>query len=140
MSRAKLLQTIYSANREQVLEVLGWTNEQYYDFMLDMGMHYMADVLGMTIGDLKGGGKERMYWLWWVNHWNIHDCDIFLPSAYSVPDPVVLYKNIHNPKFLICHPSAVIMEAQYDTVINKMNKKSQKHTQDARNAKRQSST
>lgn len=139
MSRAKLLQTIYSANKQRVLEILGWTEEAYYDLILDMGMKYMSEVLGMPDAQCMSLSKRRMYWLWWINHWNIRDADIFLPVAFRLPDPAMTYHNIHQPNFMIGHPSAAVMEADYDNAIQKMNKASQKHTQNARNTKRQRS-
>lgn len=66
------VKTIQQANRAKVIRILGISEEQYWDKMLDAGTAYLTDILkvGDCLVDIMGAD---LYWKWWLNHWQKWD-------------------------------------------------------------------
>ena len=124
MSNVALLKEQYQENKEKIMELLQWTEMQYMDFQIDMGLEYMRNVLGMDDWSADYMMRSRKFWNWWRNLWNVHDANVFL-MAYEQIEPERWeweYKNSHCASFLDKHPSRVIMEDTYALMIESVNK------------------
>lgn len=109
--------------REEVLDILGWSAEQYHDFVIDMAMEYVADVLGFDDRwTVEGLMSTKGFWRWWRNQWAMIDEQVFLPAAFSQPDHELTYKNVHSPWFLKAHPTMAVFEDSYDKMIVELNR------------------
>lgn len=79
MSKLKQAVTIQAVTRMQVLKLLGLTDQQYGEYVMEHGMAYLRLHLGDNLMG-KSLAETALFWGWWRNHWHSVDME-FVAAA-----------------------------------------------------------
>ncbi|QEM13448.1 hypothetical protein [Mucilaginibacter rubeus] len=74
MNKIKQAVTIQAVTREKVMKLLGLTEEQYGEYVIDHGLAYLRLHLGDNLM-AKSLPQTALFWGWWRNHWHTVDMD-----------------------------------------------------------------
>lgn len=113
----------YAANRERILQILGWDILEYTTLQYETGLQYLQNYLQMDEATARTFESNRRWWDWWVNQWNLRDAQIFLPAAdaYRQNKARTMYKRVHSIAYLDgFYPHAAIMEQSYNDMTRKL--------------------
>lgn len=116
-----------SNTRQAILTMLGWSEEQLFDFQHSMGKAYLQALIPRCPDVIDALVQNRIYWNWWRNEWLRRDRDFLKDlQATEQPHPGViaeLYRTLHSPEFLAgsISPHAAILEESYATMIGNFN-------------------
>lgn len=72
MSQLKEMVTLQSVTRAKVLRLIGITEPQYWDLLIDQGHGYLTNNHGDNVM-YKALSESAMFWAWWRNHWHQQD-------------------------------------------------------------------
>jgi len=102
------------ANKQQVCRLLGWDELQYASFQEEQGIEYVKGIVGSDEWGASHLLKSKLFWKWWINHWNNRDQE-FLTYAAASPASLreVMYKSLNNAEGFEFYPHRVIMEQSY---------------------------
>lgn len=57
----------------QVMEVLGWSEERWCNYVFDCGMMYLAAHLDGDQAEVQRVAETKAFWSWWRMHWMTRD-------------------------------------------------------------------
>ena len=105
--------------RQEVCSLLGWTEEEYYDFQIDEGLIYLRLYLNNDQWGVELVMKCRQFWSWWRNQWHIRDCEFLAGMNEDCPvvyrQCVALYQDHNDANVLrkAITPNGVILQDTY---------------------------
>jgi len=117
-------QTGIEGYKAQVCRILKWTELQYAEFQQETGIKYLR----LYIPDDQAGAdmliRSRIYWQWWINHWQYRDASFLLATVETLPveDRRFLYKAVHEPEDLLSkfYPGKVVLDESYAEMIGRL--------------------
>ena len=120
------IQKLRNEERAQMLEVLqelGWSEEHYGNFKLDMGIAYLENYLDGDRYMIDAFKASRAFWNWWRLQWISRERDYLdsregLGRAYECE----VYCEVHSPAFLLndLEPSGAVMEDAYAVMVGEV--------------------
>lgn len=98
MTQAEQRQQDAAVAGKQVQQLLGWSLQQYHQFMYDMGLEFLEQYFPNDPwwrSQLEG---NSMFWAWWRNLWLLRE-ELFLKHAADIlwADRIDEYRRLHNP-------------------------------------------
>lgn len=112
--------------QQQVIKLLGWTEQQYSNYVFETGFaylnHYLPDESHYIITCMT---RSMVFWNWWKLQWHFRD-QVFTESYYKLMrlDCVEdIYHDLHDAKTLASsiYPNGVALEESYAIMINELN-------------------
>lgn len=95
--------TIDNQLREQVQQLLGWSEEQYGQFVYDCGLAYMQYIAGEYPAVYSQIIRSEKFWNWWKRHWEQREKEYLERIDGDMPayiQPEEIYKEMHDPRTL----------------------------------------
>jgi hypothetical protein len=124
MSHVKHVITLQSVTREKVIRLLGITELDYGNYLMEQANAYLEEQLGgLEMG--KELAVNALFWKWWKNHW--HDIDMdFLDACkhMSIKERNIYYRMVHDRSAFDYTPQRAIL---IDALKNKEYPKTIKH-------------
>lgn len=56
-----------------VLTLLGWSEEQYAQFKYENGLKYLSMYMNGLHDMIRAAESDKMFWNWWRNCWDLRD-------------------------------------------------------------------
>lgn len=72
MSQAQRVRCYMNAARIEAIGWLGWTEEQYWNFLFETGCRYL-ELYFPFADDREVMGRSKAFWGWWRLHWYMRD-------------------------------------------------------------------
>lgn len=86
-----------------IRSILGWTEEQYSQFIYDCGLAYLWKIAPEYPQIRSQISKSAIFWNWWKMHWENREKE-FLEKVDDLNimliEPVEEYKELHDPRTL----------------------------------------
>ncbi len=107
-----------SVLKSKILEVLGWSEVEFMDFQIDMGMEFLEHYISEREHQLS---RSHIFWNWWRSQWAIRDesllCNKWDLMGYELS--LALYKDVHCGSFLATeiYPTKTILDQSYMDMI-----------------------
>jgi hypothetical protein len=112
----------------KVLQLVGWTEQQYAQFIYDCGLLYLQCVIDEE-SDLITSFIRRstIYWNWWKLHWEMRDAEFIEGCeqwAGVIEDHEAVYLNKHHPRTLAAalYLNGKVLEESYCSMVQDLNK------------------
>jgi hypothetical protein len=139
--------------KSKILQLTGMSEEELFFFQIDCGITYLRDVVQAGEMGVNAMSESKLFWAWWVNHWEKRDRDIYrqlefksnqlvihtnwVPNAQGDPvceievfhnenDFMNFYRFRHNPNRLDIYPHRQIMHESYFRMANNLIKEAVK--------------
>lgn len=123
MSKLSHIESIRRRNasfEQKVEQLLGWTTEQYTEFLYEQGMeylelHYPKDSVAISMAEYKE------FWSWWRMHWIRRDkvfiemTDLLFPHELEA-----YYKDLHDPKAMQFRIHSKALENTYEEMVDNL--------------------
>lgn len=111
--------------KQEVLELLGWDELEYGQFIYDTGLEYLPAYIPGNAAAIAALERSRIFWAWWKNHWRQRD-EEFLAKVNRCESPEAIrfyYGWKHNPKRLATKftPNSVVLDDSYAEMIGQFN-------------------
>lgn len=108
--------------KEQICQVLRWTEQDYSDFQFRMGTQYLQYYIPNDPQGIDMLVESRIFWNWWKNHWMFRDIAFVKTTVAncSTPTAMAIYFQLHHPDHLIgtIRPNAAVLHDGYAKMIN----------------------
>lgn len=111
---------LFARNKKEVQKRLGITELQYGNFQYNCGIGYLRHNMQLDEWGINALIRQRIFWQWWINEWNLRDERIFLSSTTS-QDPKVQYYHIHHWRAINRTPDAVVLSESYACIVEELN-------------------
>jgi hypothetical protein len=108
--------------KEQVLNLLQWSDLDYAEFQELQGYVYLKAEFGNT-PFVELLPYQSLFWKWWINHWLKRDAAFLKQvSHYKLPlkNIRIGYEAHHNPNKVCFKPQAVILRQSYSVMIGNL--------------------
>lgn len=114
---------ITEANKQKVCQLLDWTDLDYAIYQEEKGLEYLEHVICCDAWSVNNVAKCKMFWRWFINHWNIRDAQ-FIGEYGNYPRGLLKYKyeDLNDVESIKFYPHRVIMENTYQLMIDAVNK------------------
>lgn len=90
--------------RRQVCTLLGWTYDQYAEFIYERGIAYLHWYLPALEEQRNKLERSKLYWNWWKNSWMLRD-EVFAYNLTVFPLKLAnmerIYRETHNSRELL---------------------------------------
>lgn len=118
MSHIQKMRELYTRNKTEVLRILNWSEEQYYEFQFESAFKYLEDS-GMSYEWINALTRVPSFWNFWTNQWSFRDHHEFLPhyAAITNATPERVYHYIHSERYMTASPSNKIFDEAYAIMI-----------------------
>lgn len=119
MTHVQQQRELFNKNKLRVLEILKWSEEKYYNFIMDQAHLFLLSWLdihpGLTLANVMHWKSLKPFWNFWINQWNLRDNIIFLPNYESSNQPTVedYYHQVHTPENVPTTPCVQMFEDAY---------------------------
>lgn len=127
MNHIRTMRAQYDANRQKVLQLLGWDMLQYATLQYETGLQYLQQYLQLDAATLHMFESSRRWWDWWVNQWNLRDAQVFLPHSFLESKGIIthsemmkFYHAVHDVWFFDHYPHAHLMQQSYNDMTRKL--------------------
>lgn len=120
--------TIDQTVKQQVLQLIGWNEEQYTQFIYDCGLAYLQQVVSNESEEILSAiRRSEVFWNWWKLHWEMRDmnfieiCDVWDEGLTERFD---LYLNNNHPPTLAqaIYLNGEVLQESYATMIHDLHK------------------
>ncbi|WP_346236121.1 hypothetical protein ABDK00_017060 [Niabella insulamsoli] len=110
--------------QEQICQLLGWTDEEYSQYIYENGLQYLRQLLPEAPQLAAKLESSRMFWNWFKRMFNEMDALLVDPNNYNLGDLQCRYQLYH----AVHCPFAVAAERRpprcvWDDVLHKCNTK-----------------
>ena len=121
MSAVNIKKLLIEVNQRQVMLLLGWSDLQYGIFQNEKGLQYLRRVVGADEVGIKMLMNGKLFWRWWVNHWNRRD-EEFLGYGKAYPEHMreAYYYDLHDTEGFEFYPHRIIMEQGYAALVGEL--------------------
>lgn len=119
------MKTIDPQVQQPVLKAIGWTDEQYSQFIYDMALAYLNAFIPHYPQVVEQITASKTFWSWWLGHWQLRDME-FMESIYNcdegVDSRIEVYKSIHDPETLVraIYLNGVVLQESYAKMIGEV--------------------
>ncbi|MDP1810573.1 MAG: hypothetical protein Q8K66_04130 [Sediminibacterium sp.] len=106
--------------KSQVMQLLNWDDLTYCEFQLEMGRQYLQSYIPRDPDGIDALLECRIFWNWWRNHWMLRDEQFLLAS--NIKNKLTLYRELHNPEFLIreIYLNGMVLSTSYGQMIGEV--------------------
>jgi len=109
----------------EVLQQLGWTEQEYCNFKYEMGIGYLHAKHGNDTEIIEAMAATRSFWGWWRLHWTDRD-EVFIATKENIGREYEreIYHDMHDPKSLLddLTVNGALMEDVYSNMVGNFNK------------------
>lgn len=109
--------------KERVQRLLRWDDAKYAEFQERMGYRYLAEELEADHAAIKALTQNRLFWAWWINHWNRRDESFLHLHEGTATGCTVLeqiYRLKHNPNAIVFSPQRTILRHSFPEMIGNL--------------------
>ena len=107
--------------KQRVQNVIGWDDLRFGNFQAAMGYRYLEEELEADVYVIDALIREKLFWSWWINHWNRRD-EMFLQQFEGTlkNDLDLAYRLRHNPSAVVFKPQSTILRHSYARMMGKL--------------------
>lgn len=114
-------------NKTLITAALEWTEQEYANFQYESGLAYLEHYIPTDQHGIDMLSRSRIFWRWWVNHWNQRDAQFLSLYTPEFSHPKILqkvYRGFHDVFTLVneIYPNATILSDSYAVMIDHFNK------------------
>lgn len=123
MSKITHIESIRRRNAscaQKVEQLLGWSTDQYTEFLYEQGMqyielHYPNDSVALSMA------QHKEFWSWWKLHWLRRDrVFIGMTDLLFIGELEPYYKDLHDPKAIQFRIHSKALENTYEEMIENL--------------------
>lgn len=118
-----MIATTTASIKERVQRLLKWNDAKYAQFQERMGYRYLEEELQADEASIKALSQERLFWAWWINHWNRRD-EAFLHAHEGTATGCTVLEQIyrlkHNPNAVVFRPQRTILRGSFPQMIGNL--------------------
>lgn len=114
--------------QQQVLQLIGWDEQQYTQFIYDCGLAYLQAVINDESEYIASFiRRNEIYWNWWKMNWEMRDQE-FIEQCYGwdegIASRVEVYKIINDPRTLAAsiYLNGQVLQNSYAVMIEDLHK------------------
>lgn len=121
-SHISKLKEIRDQHKQEIFDLLGFNDLQYGNMVHDFGLAYLEHQV-INDGWVREISGSRMFWKWWVNHWDTRNGHFLLGYKKSLGDLnrqelVIAFEVWHDPLDLDVYISSEAYKLMIDKVLN----------------------
>lgn len=121
MSHIKEQQKLFNKNKATIMALLGWSELDYGNFQYNTGIRYLEENFELDEASIDFLVRQRIFWQWWINEWNLRDEREYLPLVANSPVPWKVYMTIHNPRDIKRRPADIVLSETYAVMVGQLN-------------------